>query len=55
MCEEHALENTQVPTPNSTNHTEIAVWSCEACPFFGFEYWDKEDTKAIDKYLGRKP
>lgn len=29
------------------------IWICEACPFVGFEYYTKEDTKAMSDYLNR--
>lgn len=32
-------------------HNNVHYWVCSDCPFVGFEYYNKEDTKNLSKAL----
>jgi hypothetical protein len=57
FCEDHIPSNTPCPLcEGKLIHYEVKeshVYSCLACPFVGFEFYNDDDLNALTIYLNR--
>ena len=48
------LEMTAKIVPSNNQYGESNIWYCEKCPGMLIEYWDRNDTDALLKFLDEK-